>query len=243
MSVQPQPSAISLKDITGLVLSGGRATRMGGIDKGLQPFRGVALTQHTLQRLQAQSGGPVGALMVNANRNADVYAKFGAPVWPDALDGQVDGSLDRQVGLAQAPAEAFAGPLAGFLSGLAHCHTTWLLTVPCDSPLFPFDLVQRLAHAAEQANADIAMVAAPETKADGQTVVRPQPVFCLLKASLRGSLAAFMAGGGRKIDTWTGQHAFVLVPFNLPGDDPLAFANANTLAQLQALEQTPQPAP
>lgn len=206
---------VSPHDITGLVLAGGRGSRMGGVDKGLQAFRGVPLAQHALQRLAPQ----VGAVAVNANRHLPDYAAFGAPVWPD--------------GLAD-----YAGPLAGFLSGLAQCATPWLLTVPCDTPLFPADLALRLAQAATATGADIAIAAGPEAdEAAGPPLLRPQPVFCLLRTALHGSLAQFTAAGGRKIDRWTAQHACTVVPFDQPGDDPRAFFNANTLAELQALEQ------
>jgi molybdopterin-guanine dinucleotide biosynthesis protein A len=206
---------IDTQDITGLVLAGGRGSRMGGVDKGLQNFRGMPLALHTLLRLQPQ----VGATLVNANRNLAAYESFGAPVWPD--------------GLAD-----YAGPLAGFLTGLEHCETPWLLTVPCDTPLFPRDLATRLAAAAEREGADIAMAAAPELDRAGHTSVRPQPVFCLLRADLLESLVRFTQGGGRKIDAWTGQQRCASVPFDLPGDDPHAFFNANTLAELHQLEQS-----
>lgn len=199
--------------VTGLVLAGGRGVRMGGADKGLQTFNGTPLALNALLRLQMQTGDRLAGVMVNANRNLSAYEAFGAPVWPDTLDG-------------------FAGPLAGFLTGLEQCDTPYLLTVPCDSPRFPLDLLERLAQALEAEQADIAMVAAPE--ADGQ--LRPQPVFCLLKVDLLESLLRFTQAGGRKIDAWTAQHATVTVPFNHPGDDPLAFANANTLEELRALE-------
>ena len=81
------------------------------------------------------------------------------------------------------------------------------------------------------------MVSAPEADDSGATRLRPQPVFCLLRAELLESLVRFTQAGGRKIDAWTAQHQQVLVPFDQPGDDPLAFANANTLAELRALEQ------
>lgn len=201
-------------DITGLILAGGRGSRMGGVDKGLQSFHGVPLALHTLLRLQPQ----VGQLMVNANRNLAAYESFGAPVWPD--------------GLAD-----YAGPLAGFLTGLERCETPYLVTVPCDTPLFPQDLVARLAQALAHEDADIAMVAAPETGADGSMAVRAQPVFCLLRADLLESLTRFTQSGGRKIDAWTAQHKTVLVPFDAPQDDANAFLNANTLAELQAIEE------
>ena len=197
---------ITSLDITGLVLAGGRGSRMGGVDKGLQNFNGIPLALHTRMRLQPQ----VAQVLVNANRNLSAYESFGAPVWHDALPD-------------------FAGPLAGFMTGLSHCETPYLVTVPCDTPLFPLDLVERLAAALEAQDAEIAMAAAPE--ADGQ--VRAQPVFCLLRADLLDSLTRFTQAGGRKIDAWTAQHRQVVVPF----DDPNAFFNANTLAELRQLEQ------
>lgn len=185
---------------------------MGGTDKGLQNFRGLPLALHTLMRLQLQTMAPQ-EVLINANRNLSAYESLGVPVWPDSIDG-------------------FAGPLAGFLTGLERCETPWLLTVPCDTPLFPLDLVERLFKAMADENADIAMAAAPE--ADG--TVRPQPVFCLLQVDLLESLVKFTQGGGRKIDAWTGQHRCAIVPFDLPKDSPTAFSNANTLAELQQLE-------
>lgn len=211
---------IDTQDITGMVLAGGRGSRMGGVDKGLQNFRGMPLALHTLMRLQMQTG----ASMVNANRNLAAYESFGAPVWPDVLAD-------------------YAGPLAGFLTGLERCETPWLLTVPCDTPLFPLDLAARLAAAAHEQDADIAMAAAPEQDASGQVTVRPQPVFCLMQVNLLESLVAFTQAGGRKIDAWTAQHRCAIVPFDQPGDDPQAFCNANTLAELQALENASAPQP
>ena len=198
--------------ITGLILAGGRGSRMGGIDKGLQNFHGLPLALQTLMRLQVQSL-PLQEVLINANRNLAAYESLGVPVWPDSIDG-------------------FAGPLAGFQTGLERCETPLMLTVPCDTPLFPLDLVERLATAMTEQDADLAMAAAPE--ADG--TVRTQPVFCLLKTELLESLVKFTQGGGRKIDAWTAQHRCAIVPFDLPGDNPQAFANANTLAELQQLE-------
>ncbi len=209
---------IPLSDITAVILAGGRGSRMGGVDKGLQSFNGTPLALHTLLRLQIQSSGPLAQVMINANRNLAAYEAFGASVWPDVLAD-------------------FAGPLAGFLTGLERCETPYLVTAPCDTPLFPLDLVERLARALSSSDSDIAMVAAPETTAQGTVVMRPQPVFCLLKAQLLESLADFTQQGGRKIDAWTALHRTTLVTFDQPGDDPRAFFNANTLAELQALER------
>ncbi len=212
---RPDPAASAA--ITAVLLAGGRGSRMGGLDKGLQDFQGAPLALRALQRLRQQTLPPA-ALLINANRNLAAYRVLGAPVWPDALPG-------------------YAGPLAGFLTGLQHCDTPLLLTLPCDVPHFPLTLCERLARALHEHDAEIAMAAAPEADPQAGTRLRTQPVFCLLRAGLRDSLARFTQGGGRKIDAWTAQHRQVVVPFDAPGDDPHAFANANTLAELRALEQ------
>ncbi len=202
-----------ISQVTGLILAGGRGSRMGGVDKGLQKFNGLPLTLTALMRLQPQCA----EVMLNANRNLGAYDAFGVPVWPDGLTD-------------------FAGPLAGFLVGLERCETPYLLTVPCDSPRFPLDLGERLGAALLAGSADIAMAVGAETDDQGQTRWRTQPVFCLLRASLLESLVRYTQGGGRKIDAWTAQHRTVTVAFDQPGDDPLAFANVNTLQELNALE-------
>lgn len=207
---------IGRQDITGLVLAGGRGTRMGGVDKGLQDFEGAALALHALRRLQGQ----VGRVALNANRHRSTYETFGAPVWPDDLPDH-------------------PGPLAGFLAGLERCGTSLLLVVPCDTPLFPLDLAERLAQALGAADAALAVAGAPQADRHGAVSLRPQPVCCLMRADLLGSLRAFVAGGGRKIDAWTAGHRTVLVPFDRPGDDPDAFRNANTRAELDALRGRP----
>ena len=205
---------IQAREITGLVLAGGRGSRMGGADKGLQKFNGTPLALHALMRLQLQEGQHIGELMINANRNLGAYEAFGVPVWPDTLSD-------------------YAGPLAGFLTGLERAETPYLLTVPCDTPRFPLDLAQRLAAAFDDPATEIAMASAPENGSEP----RAQPVFSLLRVDLLESLVAFTQAGGRKIDRWTAQHHTVLVPFDRPGDDPLAFFNTNTLDELHALEQ------
>ncbi|MEZ5720178.1 MAG: molybdenum cofactor guanylyltransferase MobA [Burkholderiaceae bacterium] len=201
------------QDITGLVLAGGQGSRMGGIDKGLAPFKGVPLALHALRRLQPQ----VGSLLVSANRHLDTYQAFGAPVCPDA---QAD----------------FSGPLAGFLAGMEHCHTPWLLTVPCDTPLFPHDLAQRLAESIRFHGTDMAIATALDRSDPLQPAARPQPVFCLLNIRLKNSLAHFIASGGRKVGAWAALHACVRVPFDRASDTPEAFSNANTLEELHQLE-------
>jgi molybdopterin-guanine dinucleotide biosynthesis protein A len=193
--------------VTGLILAGGRGSRMGGVDKGLQTHRGMPLALHALLRLQPQ----VGPMLLNANRNLAAYESMGAPVWPDALTD-------------------YPGPLGGMLAGLEHCTTPYLVTVPCDTPNFPEDLVERMARELDDAGADIAMVATRENA----ELVR-QPVFLLMKTLLLESLVAYLNTGERKIEPWTGQHHRVLVEFA----DSKAFFNANTLDELHQLQAGP----
>ncbi len=195
---------ISAEDITGLILAGGRGSRMGGADKGLQSFCGMPMAANALMRLAPQ----VGQVMINANRNLAAYESLGVPVWPDILPD-------------------YAGPLAGFLTGLERCESPFMATVPCDSPLFPPDLVQRLAQALEAGDGDLAIAATME---DG--AVRTHPVFCLMRTDLTESLVRFTHGGQRKVGAWTAQHRCIEVLF----DEARAFANANTLDDLYRLQ-------
>ncbi|MDR1967594.1 MAG: molybdenum cofactor guanylyltransferase MobA [Burkholderiaceae bacterium] len=201
--------------ITALLLAGGQGARMGGRDKGLQLFAGVPLAQHALARLARQTLPPT-ATLISANRHLADYRAFGVPVCADTVTG-------------------FAGPLAGFLTGLQQAFTPLLLTLPCDTPRFPLSLCERLAQVLESSQADIAMACG----LDDEQRLQPQPAFCLLRVQprLRDDLAHFLAEGGRKISAWTARHSPVTVPFDTPGDDPRAFANANTLEQLHALER------
>jgi molybdopterin-guanine dinucleotide biosynthesis protein A len=200
---------IDSQDITGLVLAGGRGTRMAGVDKGLQPFRGRPLVSHALERLAPQ----VGSLMISANRNLGVYEAMGAPVWPDELAD-------------------FPGPLAGMLTGLGHCATRYLVTVPCDSPLFPTDLVARFAQALAAEDAEIAMVVTRDT-AHEHGERRRHPVFCLMQREVAHSLAQYTQSGQRKVEKWAARHRLVEVLF----EDATAFANANTADELAQLPQ------
>jgi len=195
----------SKDDVTGLILAGGRASRMGGVDKGLQNHQGLPLAMHALLRLAPQ----VGHVLINANRNLGAYEAMGVPVWPDALPD-------------------YPGPLAGFLTGLERCETPYLVTVPCDTPNFPTDLVARLAEAFDaDAETEIAVAA---TREGGE--LRGQPVFCMMRTEVLESLVRFTQSGQRKIDRWSAQHRTRLVPF----DDADAFANANTPDELRRLQ-------
>jgi molybdopterin-guanine dinucleotide biosynthesis protein A len=145
----------------------------------------------------------VGTIIINANQNADRYAAFGVPVVADAVEG-------------------FAGPLAGLHAGLARTSTPYAATVPCDSPFLPPDLVARLGAGLAAADAQLAVA---------RTFEQPHPVFALARADVLAHLAAFLAGGGRKIDAWYASLRVVEVPFDDCAD---AFRNINTRDELHA---------
>ncbi len=119
---------------TGLILAGGRGSRMGSVDKGLQVFRGRPMIAHVLERFAPQ----VDDVLINANRNAEQYAAFGHRVIADAIEG-------------------FAGPLAGLHTGMTQATTPLIVTTPCDSPFLPADLVARLRHGMDTAGAELAV--------------------------------------------------------------------------------------
>jgi molybdopterin-guanine dinucleotide biosynthesis protein A len=188
-------------DLTGVVLAGGQGSRMGGVDKGLQPFRGKPMVAHVLERLSPQAD----EILINANRNPEAYADFGHRVIADEIAG-------------------FAGPLAGFERGLAHASGDLVVTVPCDSPFLPLDLVSRLRDALESRGAQVAVA---------KTGEQAHPVFCLMRRDVHASLRDFLGRGERKIDRWYAALALVEVSFD---DEAEAFLNINTAAELSALE-------
>lgn len=120
-------------DITAVILAGGLATRLGGVDKGLQPLGGKPLVQHVLERLSPQAG----RILINCNRNTEIYASFGQPLVADRFSG-------------------FPGPLAGLQAAMSVAETPLLMTVPCDSPYLPTDLASRLLAALGDGQAAIA---------------------------------------------------------------------------------------
>ena len=193
---------IERDEITGLILAGGGGPGMGGIDKGLQNHLGMPLALHAMLRLSSQ----VGQVMISANRNLAAYESMGVSVWPDI-------SPD------------YGGPLTGWLTGLEHCETPYMVTVPCDAPNFPIDLVARLADGLAGANAEIAIAATREADA-----TRLRPVFCLMSSALLESLAEFLHSGQNEIARWTSRHRSVEVVF----DDGRAFVDANTATPASA---------
>jgi molybdopterin-guanine dinucleotide biosynthesis protein A len=172
---------------------------MGGVDKGLVELDGKPMVAHVLARLAPQ----VGDVMINANQNAERYGALGYPVVPDAVGG-------------------FAGPLAGLHAGMSAARGAFVVTVPCDSPFVPMDLVARLAAALEKAGGQLAVA---------KTFAQPHPVFALARRDVLPNLAAFLEAGGRKIDAWYAALATIEVSFD---DEADAFRNINTAEELAA---------
>jgi molybdopterin-guanine dinucleotide biosynthesis protein A len=189
-------TAVSGIAVSGIVLAGGLGRRMGGVDKGLQPLRGKAMVEHVLARLSPQ----VDEIIINANQNAETYARFGHRIVGDDIGG-------------------FAGPLAGLHAGLKAAANPLVVTVPCDSPFLPADLVLRLHK--ELRNNQIAVA---------KTGTQAHPVFALVKKELLENLEAFLTGGGRKIDAWYSSLKYMEVLFD---DEADAFRNINTLEELK----------
>ena len=189
---------IDKTQITAVILAGGKGRRLGGQDKGLVEYQGKRLIQHVLDRIIPQ----VNSILINANRNQDAYNEFGYPVITDNLTD-------------------FQGPLAGFATAMKAVNTDYIMTLPCDGPNLPLDLVSRMTNALT----DHHYIAVAH---DG---TRMQPVYALIPVSLLGSLNAFLENGDRKIDLWYAQHPPKFVDFS---DQVEAFFNINTEEQRQA---------
>lgn len=193
---------VSQQQVSAVILAGGMGRRMGGQDKGQLELNGRPLIEYVLETIQPQ----VKTILINANRHQAEYARYGYPVVPDLLQG-------------------YQGPLAGFAAGMRAATTPYVVTLPCDGPFSPPDLVARLAAALEKEHADIAVAH------DGE---RLQPVYALLPTSLSASLESFLAAGERKIDLWYTQHKMVRVDFS---DVAMTFRNINTPQDKHRLQQ------
>jgi molybdenum cofactor guanylyltransferase len=184
-----------MNGVSGIVLAGGQGRRMGGIDKGLQPLRGKPMVQWAIERLAPQ----VDEVLINCNQNLEAYARFGHRVVPDEIRG-------------------FAGPLAGLHAGLKAASQPLVVSVPCDSPFLPHDLVRRLGQRIGVHEVAVA-----------RTGERAHPVFSLVRKDVLENLERFLLGGGRKVDTWYATLRSVEVSFD---DEADAFLNINTLEEL-----------
>ncbi|MFZ7266780.1 molybdenum cofactor guanylyltransferase MobA [Avibacterium avium] len=196
--------------ISAVILAGGRARRMGGVDKGLQLFRGQPLVWHCYQRLKDQ----VAQVAVNANRNQERYAQLGLPVFADELAD-------------------FQGPLSGILTGLKLAESDFVLFVPCDCPFLPLNLLEKLQQPILQSlqdrqsageNSPVLLTYAT----DGE---REHPTFCLASTLLAEKLAAYLHSGERRMLQFMRENGAIAVDFR---DQKEAFQNFNTLADLES---------
>lgn len=196
--------------ISAVILAGGRARRMGGVDKGLQLFRGQPLVWHCYQRLKDQ----VAQVAVNANRNQERYAQLGLPVFADELAD-------------------FQGPLSGILTGLKQVESDFVLFVPCDCPFLPLNLLEKLQQPILQSlqdrqsageNSPVLLTYAT----DGE---REHPTFCLVSTLLAEKLADYLHSGERRMLQFMRENGAIAVDFR---DQKEAFQNFNTLADLES---------
>ena len=245
--------------ITGLILAGGQARRMGGQDKGLIPLAGRPLIAWVIAALTPQ----VGRILISANRNQAAYAAFGHPVIGDEAVG--------------AELAGFQGPLAGIAAAMTRMETPWLLTLPCDAPLAPADLAPRLAaslnhgptrsiegvnSAADagrfrggaggggtrgnlsQSTTSHAHIPVTDNPPGDLAVVwdgaRRHPVHALLSRSLLPDLLAYLTAGERRLEVWQARHRLAIADFS---DCPEAFINLNSPEDIQRLESLLPPYP
>ena len=191
--------------LTGVILAGGKAQRMNGANKALVSFHGKPMIAEVIKRFQPQ----VDEILINAT-SANEFSAFQLPIIMDEIGD-------------------FSGPLAGLHTGLHHAKNDWILCVPCDSPLLPYNLAEKLVLAIEENKAEIA-VAKTRDEVNGEKI---HAVFCLCKKSLLPDLEDYLKNGGRKVNEWQKQHRYVEVNFD---DHVQAFANINTFEELAQLE-------
>ena len=181
------------RPVSAIVLAGGRARRFGGDDKGLLLLDGRSLAAWVIERLE----GHAAEILISANRNLSRYAALGHLVAPDHLPD-------------------FPGPLAGLLSAARTARHEWLLTVPCDAPFLPLDLVMQLHNHASVSQAPLVRAA---------DEAGTHFAIMLVHRDLIPDLETYVAEGGRQVQAWQARHACETLYF---GNDPYAFLNVNT---------------
>lgn len=195
--------------IQGVILAGGLATRMGGVDKGLLQLHGRPILAGVIERLAPQ----VDAIVLNANGDPARFADYQLPVIADSKQG-------------------FLGPLAGVLAAMdwaATANAEWVVSVAADTPFFPVDLVARLHEAADEHGAPVALAASYDAE---RAAYMRHPTFGLWHVSLRDALAQALDEGVRKIVRWTDSVGGIEVRFERPLDRPDPFFNVNTPDEL-----------
>lgn len=199
-------SGPSKAQITAVVLAGGLGRRMSadgrGINKAMVRIGGQPMIAHVIERIRTQ----VNSILINADPQQPDWSMFGLPIIADQI-------ADRP------------GPLAGIHAALSCIDTPWLLSVPCDTPRLPHDLVARLVRAQAQSGADRVSV---------RCAAQRHPVIALVHRSLAAELEAFIRAGGRRIESWLSQGQWAEAEF----EDEAEFVNVNTADELQHLERS-----
>lgn len=193
---------VELNIITGIILAGGRGSRMGGTDKCLLTLKQKRLIDHVIDRLAPQTG----RIIISANRNLSDYEQSGHTVVTDSL---VD----------------FQGPLAGIHSALQQTQTPYAVVIPCDCPLLDSDFVAQLYATLESVNARVAVA---------RNQGKPEPLFVLMKTSIKDDLHRALQQGVRKAGEWIQQCDPVYTDISKTD----MFMNLNTPEELEALEHT-----
>ena len=196
--------------VTGVILAGGQGQRMGGVDKGLLRFHGLPLIAWSIAKLKPQ----VDHLLISANRHIAEYASLGYPVVTDHFPG-------------------FAGPLAGIHAALQMVRTPWLITVPCDNPHLPDNLVEALFSAQRQAFAQSTAESQPPEVIIARTPERIEPLYCLIRTTVLPHLTSFLEQKKLKVHTWQTTLPHAWADFNRH-----AFTNLNTPLALTTHDQS-----
>ncbi len=195
--------------VVGVLLAGGRSSRMGGGDKCLQPLGGATLLEHVIGRAEAQ----VSRLILNVHGDGERFAKFQLPRVADPVAG-------------------FAGPLAGVLAALEWAQAVtpgcpWVVSFATDTPFLPRDLVANLLAARQRERCEMACAAS-----QGRT----HPTFGLWPVHLASALRhALVVEGVRKIDQWTARYRLATAAFSAEPFDP--FFNINRPDDLRTAER------
>lgn len=195
---------ITKNDVTAVILAGGKGRRLGGQDKGLVHYQNKPLIEHVLERIKPQ----VNRILLNANRNHKNYANYGYPVIGDELSD-------------------YQGPLAGFATAMKVVTTSHIVTLPCDGPLLPTNLLSRMLDKLTN------LSPASDTLVVAHNGERLQPVYALIPVKLINSLECFLEEGNRKIDLWYDNHTMLIADFS---DTPEVFDNINTEEQRKTME-------
>jgi molybdopterin-guanine dinucleotide biosynthesis protein A len=203
----PAPSALDATRIAGLILAGGRGSRMGDIDKGCVLLRGRPMVEHVAARFAPQ----VDALLISANRNLERYAEYGKVVTDDPTHGN------------------WQGPLAGMAAGMVVARCPWIAVAPCDAPFLPRDMVARLRQALQSHGGDARLAVA-------SSAGRRHPVCMLLSRELLPDLLQYVAEGGRRVYTWQSRVGCIEVPFDDQPEAFINVNTANELADASRLE-------